>query len=603
MIKILIGAVLFGLSFLSEHLGLPAYVTYALIGVSYIVLGYETILSALKGIKEGEFFDETFLMTIATIGAFCIGEYHEAVGVMLFYELGEYLQDLAVDRSTDSIEALMNIAPEKARIILKNGEKKEVKPEEVKVGDLIQVLAGERIALDGVVVEGNASLDTKAVTGESRLYSAEEGKKVISGSIVTDSPIVVRVTSSYENSTVARIITLTKDAKESKAPTQQFITKFAKVYTPAVCALALLIAVVPSLVTGEWSVWVRKALTTLVISCPCALVLSVPVAFFGGIGASARKGILVKGGTHLETLASASAFVFDKTGTVTQGKFSVTEVNGGKELLEVLYAVESNSTHPLARSVSDYCREKGTALVQADNIKEVKGKGLEATVNGKKCRIGNRSFIAEVCKEIPDAEENAVTAIYACDEKGYLGCVLLEDKLKENIKEDFSSLRKSGASRIVILSGDNPKSVEKAVKMSSADEGVGNLLPQDKVEEIKKIREKQVCAFTGDGINDAPALATANVGISMGGVGSDAAIEASDIVIMNDSLSALVTAKKISMKTMKIAKQNIVFTIGIKVVFLALASFGLIGMGWAVFADTGVALLAVLNSLRTLRNE
>ncbi len=601
MIKILIGAVLFALSFLSPALNLPVYVEYVLIGASYLVLGYETIIHAFKNIFEGEFFDETFLMTIATIGAFIIGEYHEAVGVMLFYELGEYLQDLAVDKSTDNIEKLMDISPEKARKLGKDGSRTEVKPEEIKVGDLIYVLAGERVALDGKVLEGSAYLDTKAVTGESKPFYAEKNASVMSGSIVLDSPLTIEVTALYENSTVSKIINLTKDARETKAPTEHFITKFAKIYTPVVCALAFLIAVVPSLITGEWSVWVHKALITLVISCPCALVLSVPVAFFGGIGSSARHGILVKGGVHLENLAKANEFFFDKTGTITEGTFKVTKVVSEKEdkLLTVLSSLEKESNHPLAKTICSYCPETN---VNATKVREYKGKGLSGIIEETRYYAGNYSFVNTKCGGFK-APESSGTVIYVCSETEYLGYVELEDELKTNVKESFNLLREEGFSKVVILSGDNESAVSAAVKNSGADEGKSSLLPQDKVEYILSEQKKgKVCVFTGDGINDSPALATADVGISMGGVGSDAAIEASDIVIMNDNLSSLVTARKISRKTVKIAKENIAFAIALKVVFLILGSFGLIGMGWAVFADTGVALLAVLNSLRTLRN-
>lgn len=601
MIKILIGAVLFALSFLSPALNLPVYVEYVLIGASYLVLGYETIIHAFKNMFEGEFFDETFLMTIATIGAFIIGEYHEAVGVMLFYELGEYLQDLAVDKSTYNIEKLMDISPERARKLGKDGSRTEVKPEEIKVGDLIYILAGERVALDGKVLEGSAYLDTKAVTGESKPFYAEKNASVMSGSIVLDSPLTIEVTALYENSTVSKIINLTKNARETKAPTEHFITKFAKIYTPVVCALAFLIAVVPSLITGEWSVWVHKALISLVISCPCALVLSVPVAFFGGIGSSARHGILVKGGVHLENLAKANEFFFDKTGTITEGTFKVTKVVSEKEdkLLTVLSALEKESNHPLAKTICSYCPETN---VNATKVREYKGKGLSGIIEETRYYAGNYSFVNTKCGGFK-APESSGTVIYVCSETEYLGYVELEDELKTNVKESFNLLREEGFSKVVILSGDNESAVSAAVKYSGADEGKSSLLPQDKVEFILSEQKKgKVCVFTGDGINDSPALATADVGISMGGVGSDAAIEASDIVIMNDNLSSLVTARKISRKTVKIAKENIAFAIALKVVFLILGSCGLIGMGWAVFADTGVALLAVLNSLRTLRN-
>lgn len=605
MIKLLIGSVLFVLSFVSPALGLPVYVEYILIGSSYLILGYETIIHAFKNIFEGELFDETFLMTIATIGALIIGEYHEAVGVMLFYELGEYLQDLAVDKSTDSIEKLMDIAPEKARILTESDERLEVKPEEVKVGDLIYVLAGERVALDGKIVEGSTYLDTKAVTGESKPSFAEKGNEIISGSIVLDSPLTIEVTALYENSTVARIISLTKEARETKAPTEHFITRFARVYTPVVCALALIIAVVPSLITGEWSTWIHKALITLVISCPCALVLSVPVAFFGGIGSSAREGILVKGGTHLETLAKANVFLFDKTGTITEGSFKVTKtIAEGKEkeerMLRVLAALERESNHPIAKTLLSFCPDTKTV---ATRVREYKGKGLSGLIDGVRYYAGNHSFVSTKCGGFPPTDSMG-TVVYVCSEKEYLGSIELEDALKENVKENFEAIRANGGAKIVILSGDNEKSVSRAVKLSSADEGKSSLLPQNKVDFIlEEQKKKNVCVFTGDGINDSPALATADVGISMGGVGSDAAIEASDIVIMNDSLSSLVTAQKISRKTVTIAKENIVFAIALKIVFLALGSFGLIGMGWAVFADTGVALVSVLNSLRTLRNR
>ncbi|MCR5761172.1 MAG: cadmium-translocating P-type ATPase [Sphaerochaetaceae bacterium] len=601
MIKILIGAALFVLSFFTESLGLPEYVYYILIGASYIVLGYETIIHAVKNIFEGEFFDETFLMTIATIGAFIIGEYHEAVGVMLFYELGEYLQDLAVDKSTDNIEKLMDIAPETARIIKADGTKLEVKPQEVKIGDIIYVLAGEKIALDGTVVEGSAYLDTKTVTGESSSLSVEKGDSVLSGSIVTDSPIKIEVTALYENSTVAKIIALTKEAREAKAPTEQFITRFAKYYTPAVCALAVLIAVVPSLITGDWEVWIHKALIALVISCPCALVLSVPVAFFGGIGSSARNGILVKGGTHLEALAKTTELLFDKTGTITEGSFKVTNVvsDNKEKMLEVLRTLESESNHPIAKSIVDYCP---SSSLKATNVREYKGKGLSGTIDNVRYYAGNFDFIHNNCKKTRVFESSG-TVVYVCSENEYLGCVELEDTLKENVKNDFDLLRANGIQKIVILSGDNEKAVSRAAELCGADESKSSLLPHEKLEYIVAEKKNHVCAFTGDGINDAPALAAADVGISMGGVGSDAAIEASDIVIMNDSLSSLVTARKISQKTVRVAKQNIAFAITLKVIFLALGSLGLIGMGWAVFADTGVALLAVLNSLRTLRNR
>ena len=600
IVRIACGAALFGLSFAVPALSLPAAVRYVLLALSYLVLGGPVLLSALKGIIHGELFDETFLMSIATIGAAVLGEYNEAVFVMLFYSVGEFAQDLAVDKSRDNIEDLMDLDVSHARRVRQDGSIEEIEPDEVEVDDILLIPAGEMIPVDGLALN-DSSLDTKAVTGESVPVTVHEGSSVVSGAFVTGAALRIRAQVRYEDSTVSRIMELVENSQKSKAPTEKFITKFARVYTPVVTALAVLLALVPSLITGDWETWTHRALTFLVISCPCALVLSIPLSFFAGIGGSASKGILVKGGTHLQNLAQVKCIAFDKTGTLTTGEFKVQKVFTEEgfteqEVLDLAAAVERHSTHPVAGVLSS-C---GSSSLVAEDVREVSGHGMEGKVDGKTVLVGNARLMEANSIAVKALENEAGTIVYVSCNGALAGTLVIGDRIRNNAKETVDRLRKMGIEQTVMLSGDREENARRIGQEAGLDAVCGQLLPQQKVEKMQELRKAGLCAYVGDGINDAPVLMTADCGIAMGGVGSASAIEAADVVIMNDDLSRLPLALSISRKTLRTARQNIVFAIGVKVACMVLGALGITGMGVAVFADTGVALLCVLNSMRAL---
>jgi len=600
LVKIIIGAFLFVASFIAKEI---EWLRLVLLLLSYLVLGGNVVLNALKGILHGEVFDENFLMTVATIGAAILGDYNEAVFVMLFYSVGEFAQDLAADKARDSIEDLMDIEPECARLVLKDGKTKEIKPEDVRIGDRLQVLAGELIPVDGIALTEGVFLDTKSITGESVPLQTSKGIRVLSGSIVQGAPFEMEASSLYVDSTVSKVMELVEEAEEAKAPSEKFITKFARIYTPVVTGLAVLLAVVPSLFDGQWMQWTHRALTFLVISCPCALVLSIPLTFFAGIGSAASKGILIKGGTYLQELSKTNTVIFDKTGTLTTGEFKVREIqtfNGfdKDQVMDLAAAVESNSHHPIAKAI---CGEVKTDKTAKD-IKEIPGKGLTATVGTSTVIVGNVQLMKDENISFKENKLNKQgTTVYVSVDGKAAGCIVIGDSLKENASTVIKELKQNGIERTVMLSGDNSENAQSVGKLAELDLVYGNLLPQDKVEKLKELKKEGVCTYVGDGINDAPVLMAADCSIAMGKAGSASAIEAAGTVIMNDNLESIPLAIRISSKTVKIAGQNIAFAIGVKVLCMVLGALGITGMGVAVFADTGVALLCVLNSLRALR--
>ncbi len=612
IIKIITGTVLLVAGLLVKHFELSNILYYIILASSYLVLGWEVAVNAIKNLFHGELFDENFLMFIATVGAAALGDYTEAVSVMLFYDIGEFAQDSIAEKSRDNISALMEIAPEIARVINADGSITEVPPEEVQVGQLIQVRAGERVPLDGTVLEGSSFVDMKAITGESVPVKISTGSQLISGSIVTDGVLTLKVETEYKDSTVKKILDLVEHAQETKAPTERFITKFAKVYTPIVIAIAALVVLIPSLITGQWTLWLSRALVFLVISCPCALVLSVPLAFFAGMGGSAKEGILIKGGTHLEMLAKAQAVAFDKTGTITQGVFNVQKVITADDIDETevfksALAVEQNSTHPIALSLVEYCKENNIENeLECTNIQELSGMGLKGQYNGKTIYTGNDKLMQLIGITIDAQKTQQLQAeigslVYVACDKNWLGTIVISDKIKDNIPEQIAKLKALGITKTVMLSGDKKRTAQYIAKCAGLDACEAELLPQQKVEKVNELKEQYVTAYVGDGINDAPVIATADIGIAMGGVGSDSAIEASGVVIMTDDISKIPQAIQIARKTVKIAKQNIAFALTVKVLAMILGALGLAGMEVAIFADVGVALLAVLNSMRASR--
>ncbi len=612
IIKIITGTVLLVAGLLVKHFELSNILYYIILASSYLVLGWEVAVNAIKNLFHGELFDENFLMFIATVGAAALGDYTEAVSVMLFYDIGEFAQDSIAEKSRDNISALMEIAPEIARVINADGSITEVPPEEVQVGQLIQVRAGERVPLDGTVLEGSSFVDMKAITGESVPVKISTGSQLISGSIVTDGVLTLKVETEYKDSTVKKILDLVEHARETKAPTEKFITKFAKVYTPIVIAIAALVVLIPSLITGQWTLWLSRALVFLVISCPCALVLSVPLAFFAGMGGSAKEGILIKGGTHLEMLAKAQAVAFDKTGTITQGVFNVQKVITADDIDETevfksALAVEQNSTHPIALSLVEYCKENNIENeLECTNIQELSGMGLKGQYNGKTIYTGNDKLMQLIGITIDAQKTQQLQAeigslVYVACDKNWLGTIVISDKIKDNIPEQIAKLKALGITKTVMLSGDKKRTAQYIAKCAGLDACEAELLPQQKVEKVNELKEQYVTAYVGDGINDAPVIATADIGIAMGGVGSDSAIEASGVVIMTDDISKIPQAIQIARKTVKIAKQNIAFALTVKVLAMILGALGLAGMEVAIFADVGVALLAVLNSMRASR--
>ncbi|EKY28593.1 heavy metal translocating P-type ATPase [Clostridium celatum] len=579
-----------------------------LFATSYLIIGGDVVLTAIKNIARGEIFDENFLMSIATIGAFFIGEYPEAVAVMLFYQVGEMFQGYAVNKSRKSISSLMNIRADYANVLRDNKEIK-VSPEDVYIDEIIIVKPGERIPLDGVVIEGTSFIDTAALTGESVPREIKEGNEILSGAINTNGVLKVKVNKEYGESTVARILELVENASNKKAPTEKFITKFAKVYTPIVVIVAIVVAIIPPLILKDatFSEWIYKALSILVVSCPCALVVSIPLGFFSGIGAASKKGILVKGGNYLEALKESEVVVFDKTGTLTKGVFKVTEINteniSESELLEITAIGESHSNHPIAKSIIQ-AYGKDINKEEIKNYKEISGYGIEASIRDNNVLIGNSKLMKSY--NINYEEKKSIgTIVHVAINGLYKGNIVISDEIKENVKEALKSLKSAGIKKTVMLTGDNKLVAEEVAKNIGIDEVYSELLPGDKVGKVEELLNrsdtKGKVVFVGDGINDAPVLARADIGVAMGGVGSDAAIEAADVVLMQDNIYSLVDSIQVSKRTSKILWQNIIFSLGVKIAVMILVVLGLTNMWAAVFADVGVTLIAVLNSMRIIR--
>ena len=582
-------------------------VEIALYLISYFIIGKEVLLKAFKNIIKGHVFDENFLMVIATIGAFAIKQYPEAVSVMLFYQIGELFQDYAVNRSRKSISSLMDIKPEFANVQRENHIVK-LSPEDVVVGDIIIVKPGERVPLDGKVIKGETFVDTSALTGESVQRKLKEGSEILSGFINNTSLINVEVTKSYEQSTVTKILDLVENASSRKAPTENFITKFAKYYTPVVVFAAVALAIIPPLVIegAVFSDWLYRALIFLVISCPCALVISVPLGFFGGIGAASKKGILVKGGNYLEALNSVDTVVFDKTGTLTKGVFNVTEIVSMEgvnkdELLEIAALGESFSNHPIALSILQYYG-KAVEKDAIKNYEEISGYGIRATVKDRQLLLGNKKLMGKENIKYREIDSYG-TVVHVAVDNEYWGYLIISDEIKEDSKEAIEELKKIGVNKVVMLTGDSKFVADKVGKELQIDEIYSELLPVDKVNKFEELYKNKIgnLLFVGDGINDAPVLGRADIGVAMGGLGSDAAIEASDVVIMTDEPSKIVTAISVAKRTRKIVMENIIFALGVKFLVLILGALGMANMWEAVFADVGVSLIAVVNSMRTLK--
>lgn len=619
LFRILFSAVVFALFFLLFHTGIldadeifedhvyAILFEFFLYLIPYVVIGGDVVKKAVVNIGHGQVFDENFLMCIATFAAFGTGEYDEAVAVMLFYQVGELFQSYAVNRSRRSITELMDICPEYANLETEDGVEQR-DPEDVPPDSIIVIKAGEKVPLDGVVVEGSSFVDTSALTGESVPRKVKDGDEIISGCVNGSSVLRVRVTKEFEDSTVAKILELVENASSRKAKVENFITKFARYYTPIVVIAALLIAVLPPLVLGQgFSDWIQRGCIFLVISCPCALVISVPLSFFGGIGAASSRGILVKGSNYLEMVSRMDTIVFDKTGTLTRGEFEVSEVvsEKGMDALRMAASVERYSSHPIARSILSACQEE---LAEVSGVEEIPGHGMKGMSEGKLVLAGNRKLLDEYGVAVPDFAESLIekhqtsTIVYVSVDGVYAGCIFISDQIKPGVKEALSDLKKAGVRRFVMLTGDKKETGEAIAGQLGIDEAHTELLPEDKVSELEKIMEGcsegRYVAFAGDGINDAPVITRADIGIAMGSMGSDAAIEAADVVLMEDDISRLASIIRISVKTMKIVRQNIVFALGIKILVLILGALGQANMWEAVFADVGVAVIAILNAMR-----
>ena len=580
--------------------------------VPYFVIGYDVLLGALHGIVNRQIFDENFLMAIATVGAMGVGDYKESVAVLLFYQLGELFQSFAVGKSRQSITQLMDIHPEYANVTDENGQLEQVDPEEVEVGTEITVLPGERIPIDGVILTGTSTLNTSALTGESLPRSAAPGDEVISGCVNLDGVLIIRTTKLYEDSTVARILELTENSAMKKARAERFITRFAHYYTPIVCISALVLAILPPIIrlamgfSGEWGTWIYRALTFLVISCPCALVISIPLTFFGGIGGASRHGILVKGANDLETLAGTRCMVFDKTGTLTQGVFSLTEVHPAEgwdkeQVLRLAALAEQFSNHPISRSIQEACADDLTG-VEVTDVQERGGHGITAQADGHTIAVGNQRLMDALNVAVPsDLNLNGTTVLVACNGV-YVGVILVADQVKVGAKEALSKLKAVGVSKTVMLTGDGDAPAAAVAKELGVDEYHSKLLPVDKVTLLEQLLEQErPVAFVGDGVNDAPVLTRADVGIAMGAMGSDAAIEAADVVLMEDDLRKLPLAMAIARKTLRIVRENIVFALAVKALCLVFSAVGIANMWWAIFADVGVMVLCVCNAIRALK--
>ncbi len=572
--------------------------------VPYFVIGWDILWKAVRNLIHGQLLDENFLMALATVGALILGDFPEASFVMLFYQLGEWFQDFAVGKSRRSIKELMDMAPDYANVE-RDGVLSQVDPSELSVGELFTVLPGEKIPLDGTVEEGESSLNTAALTGESVPREVVPGAEVVSGSVNLGGKLVIRASKVFEDSTVSRILELVENSTSNKSKAENFITRFARVYTPAVVCCALLLAIVPSLITGQWALWVKRALVFLVVSCPCALVISVPLAFFGGIGGASRQGILVKGSNHLETLTKCRIALMDKTGTLTKGTFRVTKAVPAagiteERLLETAVDCEAYSAHPIALSLREALGREAdlTGLGQSETLP---GLGVMTEKNGVMLAAGNAKLMARVgIGEVPSADEPG-TVVHVSSGREYLGYVLISDELKEDACDFIRGLREAGIQKTVLLSGDRLTVAEYVATQCGIDEVRAELLPEQKVDATLTYMKEGACFFVGDGINDAPVLVSAHLGIAMGALGSDAAIEAADIVLMDDKPSKILKALKTANLTLRIVRENIVFALAVKLIILALSAFGVTGMGLAVFGDVGVAFLCILNSLRALK--
>ncbi|MFR6065777.1 MAG: heavy metal translocating P-type ATPase [Eubacterium sp.] len=612
--KVGFGGFMFVLGYIfTELVSINEYIPLICFGISYIVVGFDIVKEAVEGVIKGNIFNENFLMTIASIGAFVIGEYSEGCAVVLLYTIGEYLQSVALGKSRKSITDMLKSTPQKV-IVEKDGKQIETDPEKVSVGDIFIVNPGEKIELDGVVVSGNAEVDTAALTGESIPTSVSEGDEIFSGSINVDGMLKIRATKPYSESTVSRIMSMIEDANGQKSKTEKFISRFAKIYTPIVCLIALLIIVVPPLFFGgEWKEWAYRGLSALVVSCPCAIVISIPLGFFGGLGSCSKNGILIKGSNHLEMLSKFNVAVFDKTGTITSGKFECvkcecvnchcTDKVEHRELLGLIAACERYSTHPIAKSVSLAFGQYADDF-EITNAKNYPGMGVSAQIDGKTYYAGNEKLMQKVGVDFK--ETNIIgTAIYLCSETEFLGDIVFADVIKQDSKEAVSRLYDMGVKKTVMLTGDKAEIAEDIAKKAGINEYYSKLLPDEKVKKVQELSQEDgnIVLYTGDGINDAPVLATADLGVAMGTIGSDVAIEAADVVIMSDSLSKIPVGRKIAKKTMTIVHENIIFSIGVKLLIIIGCAVGIFdenAMWLAVFGDVGVCLLAVANSLRTL---
>lgn len=612
--KVGFGGFMFVLGYIfTELVSVNEYIPLICFGISYIVVGFDIVKEAVEGVIKGNIFNENFLMTIASIGAFVIGEYSEGCAVVLLYTIGEYLQSVALGKSRKSITDMLKSTPQKV-IVEKDGKQIETDPEKVSVGDIFIVNPGEKIELDGVVVSGNAEVDTAALTGESIPASVSEGDEIFSGSINVDGMLKIRATKPYSESTVSRIMSMIEDANGQKSKTEKFISRFAKIYTPIVCLIALLIIVVPPLFFGgEWKEWAYRGLSALVVSCPCAIVISIPLGFFGGLGSCSKNGILIKGSNHLEMLSKFNVAVFDKTGTITSGKFECvkcecvnchcTDKVEHRELLGLIAACERYSTHPIAKSVSLAFGQYADDF-EITNAKNYPGMGVSAQIDGKTYYAGNEKLMQKVGVDFK--ETNIIgTAIYLCSETEFLGDIVFADVIKQDSKEAVSRLYDMGVKKTVMLTGDKAEIAEDIAKKAGINEYYSKLLPDEKVKKVQELSQEDgnIVLYTGDGINDAPVLATADLGVAMGTIGSDVAIEAADVVIMSDSLSKIPVGRKIAKKTMTIVHENIIFSIGVKLLIIIGCAVGIFdenAMWLAVFGDVGVCLLAVANSLRTL---
>ena len=604
LIRIIISSILFIFGFVFDI----KYLTIIILLVSYIIIGYDILLKAFRNIKKGKVFDENFLMTVATVGALCIGDIKEAVAVMLFYQVGELFQSYAVNKSRKSVSELMNIRPDYANVI-REGKELKVDPSEVNIEEIIFVKPGEKIPLDGIVIEGKSMLNTVALTGEAVPRSVKEDDEVLSGCINNDGILKIKVTKKFGDSTVSKILDLVENASSRKSKSEAFITKFAKYYTPIVCGIALVVAMLPPLILNEsFNIWIYKALSFLVVSCPCALVISIPLSFFGGIGAASNIGVLVKGSNYLEALSNVDIIVCDKTGTLTEGIFKVQEVNAisisNEELIKMVAYAESFSNHPISISIRDaYGKKIDTKKVT--KTREITGKGIYAKIDGKEVYVGNEKLLKDL-KIKYDKVKKIGTVLYVVINDKYCGYIVISDKIKEDSYKAIRNLKDSNIKKIVMLTGDIESISKEISNELKLDEYYAELLPQDKVSIVEKlINEKNNgnLLFIGDGINDAPVLSLSDIGVAMGGLGSDAAIEAADIVIMTDEPSKVAEAIKISKKTMRIVRENIIFAISVKIAVLILSLLGIATMWSAVFADVGVSVIAILNAVRILKRK